>query len=113
MKIYSSTETNFTRNGYGFLNDCIESYVEETLNGAYTLYFEYPINAKLSEYLVEQNIVMANVSSTNEQLFRIYRVEKDFELIRVYCNHISYDLLICLWMYILKINQYRSLVLGY
>ena len=92
MKIYSSTETNFTRNGYGFLNDCIESYVEETLNGAYTLYFEYPINAKLSEYLVEQNIVMANVSSTNEQLFRIYRVEKDFELIRVYCNHISYDL---------------------
>ena len=92
MKIYSSTETNFTRNGYGFLNDCIESYVEETLNGAYTLYFEYPINAKLSQYLVEQNIVMANVSSTNEQLFRIYRVEKDFELIRVYCNHISYDL---------------------
>ena len=92
MKIYSSTETNFTRNGYGFLNDCIKSYVEETLNGAYTLYFEYPINAKLSEYLVEQNIVMANVSSTNEQLFRIYRVEKDFELIRVYCNHISYDL---------------------
>lgn len=92
MKIYSSTETNFTRNGYGFLNDCIESYVEETLNGAYTLYFEYPINAKLSEYLVEQNIVSANVSSTNEQLFRIYRVEKDFEIIKVYCNHISYDL---------------------
>lgn len=105
MKIYSSTETNFTRNGYGFLNDCIEAYVEETLNGEYTLYFEYPINAKLSEYLVEQNIVSANVSATNEQLFRIYRVEKDFELIKVYCNHISYDLLFNMLMDVYPQNK--------
>ena len=105
MKIYSSTETDFTRNGYGFLTDCLQCYVEETLNGAYTLYFEYPINSKLSEYLVEQNIVKTNVSANNEQLFRIYRVEKNFEIIKVYCNHITYDLLFNMLMDVYPRNK--------
>lgn len=92
MKIYSSTETNFTRNGYGFLNDCLTAKVTEVLNGENTLYLEYPVNSKLSEYLVEQNIIKTNVGNDDYQLFRIYRVDKDFERIYVYANHITYDL---------------------
>ena len=92
MNIYSSTETNFTRNGLGFLTDCISAYVTESLNGDYVLEIEYPLNAKMSEYLVEGNIIKTNVGNDNYQLFRIYKATKTFDTINVYALHITYDL---------------------
>lgn len=93
MNIYLSTETNFENNGLGFLTDCISAYVDESLNGDYVLNITYPLNGKLSEYLVEDNVIKTNVGNDNYQLFRIARVNKDFNEIEVYALHISYDLL--------------------
>ena len=93
MNIYLSTETNFENNGLGFLTDCISAYVDESLNGDYVLNITYPLNGKLSEYLVEDNIIKTNVGNDNYQLFRIARINKDFNEIEVYALHISYDLL--------------------
>ncbi len=94
MNIYLSNETSFDNNGLGFLTDCIEAKVEESLNGDYTLSLVYALNGKLSEYLVENNIIKCNVGNDNYQLFRIARITKDFDEIEVYALHISYDLLI-------------------
>ena len=93
MNIYLNDETNFERNGLGFLTECISANVTESLNGDYILQIEYPLNAPMSEYLVEGNIIKSNVGNNNYQLFRINRVTKDFETIQVYALHISYDLL--------------------
>ena len=92
MKIYSSNETDFSKNGYGFLTDCIEAKVDESLNGDYVLNITYPLNGKLNEYLIEDNIIKCSVGDS-EQLFRIQRVSKDFNEIQVYALHITYDLL--------------------
>ena len=94
MNIYLSNETSFDNNGLGFLTDCISAKVEESLNGDYTLNITYALNGKLSEYLVENNIIKCNVGNNNYQLFRIARITKDFDEIEVYALHISYDLLL-------------------
>ena len=93
MNIYLSTETSFENNGLGFLTDCISALVSESLNGDYVLNITYPLNGKLNEYLIEGNIIKSNVGNNNYQLFRIARVNKDFNQIEVYALHISYDLL--------------------
>lgn len=93
MNIYLSNETNFDKNGVGFLNDVISAKVTEILNGDYILDLEYPVNGLLSEYLVEDNIIKTNVGNDNFQLFRIKQVTKDFSFINVYAIHITYDLL--------------------
>ena len=93
MNIYLNDETNFERNGVGFLTDLISAKVTESLNGDYILEIEYPIGGLLSEYLIEDNIIKCNVGNNNYQLFRIKKVTKDFTIIKVYALHISYDLL--------------------
>lgn len=93
MNIYLSNETNFERNGVGFLTDLISAKVTESLNGDYILEIEYPIDGLLSEYLVEDNVLKSNVGNEDYQLFRIKQVTKDFTTIKVYALHISYDLL--------------------
>lgn len=93
MKIYASNETDFTKNGYGFLTDILSANVTESLNGDYYLEFAYILNGNLSEYLIEDNIVKCKVEDGTEQLFRIKRVVKDYTTIKVYAQHIFYDLL--------------------
>ena len=93
MNIYLQNETDFTKNGLGFLTDTLEATVTEVLNGDYILDFTYKLNGALSEYLVEENIVKCKVADGSKQLFRIKRVVKDFTTIEVYATHIFYDLL--------------------
>ncbi|CAH0435510.1 hypothetical protein CQ395_08720 [Clostridium neonatale] len=81
---------NFDNNGLGVLNELIVGEVTEELNGQYYLEIEYPANSKKSIYFKEFNIIKAD-----EQLFRIYKVEKVQDIdkrIKVYANHIYYDL---------------------
>lgn len=93
MKIYLQNETDFTKNGLGFLTDVLKAEVIEELNGDYYLTFSYVLNGALSEYLVQENIVGCNVADGSQQLFRIKRVIKDYTKIEVYAQHIFYDLL--------------------
>lgn len=85
-----TTKGNFNNNGLGVLNESILAEVTEELNGQYYLEIEYPANSKKSIYFKEFNIIKAD-----EQLFRIYKVEKVQDIdkrIKVYANHIYYDL---------------------
>lgn len=81
---------NFGNNGLGILNECIKAETTEELNGEYSLYLEYPADLQKAKYLMEFNIIKAD-----NQLFRIYKVEREQETtrkIKVWARHISYDL---------------------
>ena len=93
MKIYSYDETDFTKNGYGYLTDVLSVEVVEQLNGDYYLNLSYVLNGALSEYLVQDNIITCKVDGGTYQPFRIKRVVKTFTTIEVYAQHIFYDLL--------------------
>lgn len=88
ISLYDKSETTFVDNGI-ILTDTIMCEIEEELNGKYILELEYPIDEKNKwEYLIEENIIKAD-----GQLFRIHRIEKDLDYIRVFARHIFYDLL--------------------
>ena len=93
MIIYNKDTTDFNNNGYGFLTDIISASVVDTLNGDYSLSFEYPTNAKLSEYIVEDNIIKCVVADGSKQLFIITKVVKTFDTLKVQAKHIFYKLL--------------------
>lgn len=93
MNIYLQTEIDFVHNGLGFLTDVLSAKVEDNLNGDYSLIFEYKIDGKLSEYLVNENIVRCKVADGTNQLFIIKNVIKTFDSIQVTCKHIFYRLL--------------------
>lgn len=85
-----TTKGNFDNNGLGILNETILAEVTEELNGQYYLEVEYPANSRKAIYFKEFNIIKAN-----DQLFRIYKVEKvqaTDKRVKVYANHIYYDL---------------------
>lgn len=94
MRIYNKNEINFDNNGYGFLKDVLSCSCDEILNGKYDLEFEYKIDGFLSEYILEENIVKAEVGSKSgeEQLFIIKIIAKGLKRMKVYCQHIFYDL---------------------
>ncbi len=94
-RIYKRNETDFTHNGYGVLKDLIKCEVIEEDNGMFELEGECTISSFLFEYIQEENIIKAWASEElGEQLFRIYRVQKDLNgYITFNAQHITYDLL--------------------
>lgn len=93
MRIYESTENDFTKNGEGFLTDTLEATVTESLNGDMFLEFTYPINGHNAEKIQEDKIIKCPVGNGNSQLFRIKRIVKDYTEMTIYAPHIFYDLL--------------------
>ncbi len=86
--IYSASTTSFSNLGLGILTDFYsDPLITEVLNGEYNLELEYAISGKLSEYIIEQNIIKAN-----GQLFRIKDIDKDDKKIKVLAKHIFFDL---------------------
>lgn len=78
----------YMHNGLGTLRDFISNpKITEILNGDYYLEFEYSFNGFLSEELDEERIIKAN-----NQLFRIYYVDKNLKKIKVLAKHIAFDL---------------------
>lgn len=93
MIIYNKNETNFETNGLGFLTDILSASVIDELNGDYSLTFDYPMNAKNGDKLVEDNIIKCRVADGSQQLFIITSVIKTYDTYRVTCRHIFYKLL--------------------
>ena len=87
--IYDKKEVDFLSNGLTVLDQCETCKVIEQLNGIYELNLSYPVFMKKSEYLKPFNIIKAD-----NQLFRIYHIEKDSrsKLISINARHIFYDL---------------------
>lgn len=93
MNIYTKDTTVFNNNGLGYLTDSINASVTEILNGEMSLSMSYPMGGALSDYLIEENIIKANVGNDNYQLFRIKTIDKTSTIIKVYAIHIFYDLI--------------------
>lgn len=71
---FDRNDTNmfFDSLGYGVLTDLVsDPLITEELNGSYILEFEYKKDGKLSEYLVEENIIKAH-----GEPFSIYSIDK-------------------------------------
>lgn len=92
--LYDSKETDFTRNGIGFLKDCISCTVTEERNGTYEATFKYPIAGWLFSEITTDRIVKLKANETSElQLFRIYKPSKPLNgIVTFKAQHISYDL---------------------
>ena len=74
-----TNKDEFNNNGLGVLDECIAAEITEELNGEYSLYIEYPADSKKANYLLEFNIIKAD-----DQLFRIYKVERQQEIGRAH-----------------------------
>ena len=86
--LYSSSETNFTANGIGWLSDCSNCIATEALNGVYECEFSYPITGRLYSEIFPDRIIKAKPSETsNPQLFKIYRSTKPINgIVKFYCQ---------------------------
>ena len=88
ITIYNSNETDFSSLGLGVLRDFTsDPIITEQLNSSYTLEFNYSKDGYLSDKIIEENIVKAK-----GQLFRIWQVKKDMQVIKVLAKHIFFDL---------------------
>lgn len=92
--LYSSTETEFTSNGLGVLNDTVSAVVLEERNGAYELTMGYPADGIHFSDISARCIILAKPNPTDSpQPFRIYRITKPIGgIVTIYAQHISYDL---------------------
>lgn len=94
ITLHHEKETDFKRNGYGFLDDYIFNEGGNwELNGEFKVEFEMPVVTEFTDYIKPRNIVQAPVPFMDRQLFRIYRTQKTLETIYVEARHIFYDLL--------------------
>ncbi len=89
ISLYDEFETNFNHIGIS-LKDTISAKVVEEANGMFELEMEYPRD-KVKE-IIERNIIKCN-THRGKQLFRIYRVIKTLQGLKIYARHITYDLL--------------------
>lgn len=93
--LYSSTATVFGQNnGLGFLSDAEACGVDETLNGAFELQLDYPVDGILFPQLTERAVIYAKPSpSRDPEPFRIYKSAKKMKgVITFFARHLSYDL---------------------
>lgn len=98
ITIHEKDAVDFLQNnGIGVLTDfSLSPKVKETINGEFYLEFEYNYQGKYSNFIVEENIIVAPVGYGERQAFRISKTKKiindDNIYIYVFAKHISYDL---------------------
>lgn len=92
--LYNSSETDFTKNGIGWLKDCTKCSSTEELNGIFECEFNYPITGNFYKEIIPDRIIKVKPNETaTPQLFKIYRTSKPINgIVKFYCQHISYDL---------------------
>lgn len=91
--LYKKDDTNYTRNGAGFLSDIISCDITEERNGEYEMTFEYPATGLHYSEIAEGDVVKVKANETSDlQLFRIYAHSKPINGIATFnAEHISYD----------------------
>lgn len=97
ITLHHETETDFTKNGYGRLDDNIvnpEVYWE--MNSEFKFSFEYPLfgsNEEIISHLTNGNLVRVPVPYMDDQFFRMYRTKEVLGYVRVEARHLFYDLI--------------------
>ena len=91
---FLKSETNFTHNGLGILdNDIISPVVTEEINGIFKLEFDYPTHATHGNNLIPERIIRCPVPNMPDQLFRIAEREAAIGgIFHVVAYHVFYDL---------------------
>ena len=93
--IYANNETTFTSLGLGMLPDCVYCKTGEDIeSGKIECEFSYPVTGVNFNLIVPDRIIKVKPNDTSDlQLFRIYKISKPINgIVKVYCQHISYDL---------------------
>lgn len=92
--LFEENETEFTSLGLGTLKDASGCNVKESLNDAYDLQMEYPIDGHNFSKLIEGRIIYCKPNPYDEaQPFRIRSITKPIKgVVTVYADHISYDM---------------------
>lgn len=85
--------SDFLNNGIGILRDVFNIQTEEELNGGFTTSFEYPLQGKYINYIENENIIKVDTGTDEKQLFRIKNTSRGLNSIKVFAEHITYDLL--------------------
>lgn len=80
-------KTDFNHNGLGVIDKLLTAQIIHELNGEYALEMECPVESSKTEHLKKFNVLKAD-----GQLFRIHRVERTKDIVKVWARHISYDL---------------------
>lgn len=95
MILYEATETEFTSNGFGSLDDDIESFVTIEVNGVNELEIVYPANGRrFSELQVERIITAEPAKGKDAEPYRIYKISKPLNgKVTVSCQHLCYDII--------------------
>ncbi|MGG2936563.1 phage tail spike protein [Bacillus pacificus] len=92
ITLYKPTETDFTHNGIGVLDDNIyDPVIEEELNGLYVLSFKYPLFAPHGLEIDGQCLIKAPTPD-GDQLFRVANHAPSMGELNVFCYHVFYDL---------------------
>lgn len=92
ITLYKPTETDFTHNGIGILDDNIyDAVIEEELNGLYVLSFKYPLFAPHGLEIDGQYLIKAPTPD-GDQLFRVANHAPSMGELNVFCYHVFYDL---------------------
>lgn len=92
--LYKADAVDFSTFGIGALSECTLCEVTEERNGAFECALKYPVTGKLFSELKNERLIKAKPNDTsNEQLFRIYRITTPINgIVKIYAQHISYDL---------------------
>lgn len=94
IRLFESTDSDFSTNGIGTLTDPIDCSVTEELNGKYEMSMTYPISGKnFREIQYKRSILVKPNPYSDPQPFRIYGISKPLNgEVTVNAEHISYDL---------------------
>lgn len=94
IRLFESSDIDFTTNGIGSLPDASACVVTEERNGMFELEMEYPITGtRYSDIAFRRIIVAKSTPFSDPQPFRIYSVSKPLNgMVTVNAAHISYDL---------------------
>jgi len=90
--LFKKDDTNYSRNGTGFLTDILSCDVTEERNGVYECVFTYPITGQHYSEIAEGDVIKVKPNETSDlQLFRIYGHSKPLNgIVTFNCEHISY-----------------------
>lgn len=94
IRLFESTDSDFSTNGIGTLTDPINCKVNEELNGKYEATMTYPISGKNFKEIQYKRIILVKPNPYSDpQPFRIYGISKPLNgEVTVNLEHISYDL---------------------
>ncbi len=94
IRIFESTDIDFSTNGLGSLPDAESCVVVEEINGEYELEMDYPITGRNYDLIEFRRLIFTEPNPySRPQPFRIYAISKPINgIVTINAEHISYDM---------------------